>query len=253
MSWPNCQKDVQGCRMASSEGVLDPNSRHVRNFVVMQPMHLNRTSRSLLTTQDRTSGADFSGSCLPRLVKLYPETINRTIWAAAKAASQWDRQIWDHTRRFFQLCAASIDQPEFLSDAMDASSSWQSGQFSDIVGNQDPRYPSQCYLKATDTHLLSCWSLAQALSSDLASYQVLTWCGKGCTWKRVSNLLSRPRGSQIAIFAIYKPQTLRILQSPCGWTSQSLFCGGRDSWWSNLLVRECIMHCQCCGFQQDLK
>ena len=154
MSWSICQNDVQGCRMASSEGVLDPNSRHVRNFVVMQPMHLNRTSRSLLTTQDRTSGADFSGSCLPRLVKLYPETINRSIWAAAKAASQWDRQIWDHTRRFFQLCAASIDQPEFLSDAMDASSSWQSGQFSDIVGNQDPRYPVQCYLKATEQTLI---------------------------------------------------------------------------------------------------
>ena len=31
-----------------------------------------------------------------------------------------------------------------------------------------------------------------------------------------------------------------------------VFFGGRDSWWSNLLVRECIMHCQCCGFQQEI-
>ena len=114
-------------------------------FWLVQPMHLNRAVE--VSSQPKIAPAlqnfllgrgFFSVFAFPGLC---PETITPTIWSCCKGCISMGSpprpQIWDHTPRFFQSPKASIDHRAFLADAMDAT--WQSVQFSDVVGRQDPR------------------------------------------------------------------------------------------------------------------
>ena len=114
-------------------------------FWLVQPMHLNRAVE--VSSQPKIAPA-LQNFLLDRwfffvfaFPGLCPETITPTIWSCCKGCISMGSpprpQIWDHTPRFFQSPKASIDHRAFLADAMDAT--WQSVQFSDVVGRQDPR------------------------------------------------------------------------------------------------------------------